>query len=158
MKAFLRLWPLLLAASLSAQVVVPTTGKKFETRTINGSSGTGSVTINGGLAPTPPTKARLVSYFSLSDVRQWQSSDGKSLLGSIIAFEDSVQEIDARDPATARAVAEKAPPAKPPTKFTLIRNGKVRLLVDHKPYEVPLERLSEGDRKFVEDLNARLPK
>lgn len=149
---------LLLASSLSAQVVVPSTGKKFETRTINGSSGTGGVSVNGGLAPTPPTKAKLVSYFSLSEVRQWQSTDGKSLLGSIIAFEDSVMEIDARDPAAARAAAQKAPPAKPPAKFTLIRNGKVRLLVNHKPYEVPLERLSEGDRKFVDDLNAKLPK
>ncbi|MFO1484901.1 MAG: hypothetical protein U1F71_16180 [Verrucomicrobiaceae bacterium] len=143
---------------LGAQVVLPATGKKFETRTINGSGGNNGVSINGSTAPAPPPKARLVSYFSLSEVRQWKSSDGKSLLGSIIAYEESVTEIDAANPAAAREAAQKAPPPKLPEKPTLIRDGKVRLLVNNKPYEVALERLSDDDRKFVEDLNARLPK
>ncbi len=45
-----------------------------------------------------------------------------------------------------------------PDKPTLIREGKVRLLINKKPVEIPLERLSNDDRKYVEDLNARLPK
>lgn len=156
MKAIL----LVLAAALplGAQVVSPTTGKKFETRTINGSGGNNGVSINGSTTPTAPPKAKLVSYFSLSDSRQWKSNDGRSLLGSIIAFEESVIEIDAANPAAAREAAQKAPPAKLPEKPTLIRDGKVRLLVNNKPYEVALELLSTEDRKFVEDLNAKLPK
>lgn len=156
MKAIL----LVLAAALplGAQVVSPTTGKKFETRTINGSGGNNGVSINGSTTPPAPPKAKLVSYFSLSESRQWKSSDGRSLLGSIIAFEESVIEIDAANPAAAREAAQKAPPAKLPEKPTLIRDGKVRLLVNNKPYEVALELLSTEDRKFVEDLNAKLPK
>lgn len=155
MRAFL----LLLAAAmpLGAQVVSPTTGKKFETRTINGSGGNTGVSINSTPQPSA-TKAKLVSYFSLSDVRQWKSSDGRSLLGSIIAFEDSVIEIDAANPAAARDAAQKVPTPEPPAKFTLIRDGKVRLLVNNKPFEVPLEKLSDEDRKFVEELQQKLPK
>lgn len=156
MKAFLLVFAL--ALPLGAQVVNPTTGKKFETRTINGSGGNNGVSINTAPQPAPSSKARLVSYFSLSDVRQWKSNDGKSLLGSIIAWEDSVVEIEAANAAAAKEAAQKAPAPKLPEKPTLIRDDKVRLLVNNKPFEVPLERLSEGDRKFVEDLNARLPK
>ena len=67
-------------------------------------------------------------------------------------------EFDAANPAAAREAVAKAPPAKMPDKPTLIREGKVRLLVNQKPVEVPMERLSDDDRKYVEDLNARLPK
>lgn len=156
MRAILLVFVLLLP--LGAQVVSPTTGKKFETRTINGSGGNSGVSLNpAGQAPVT-TKARLVSYFSLSDVRQWKSNDGRSLMGSIIAFEDSVIEIDAANPAAAKEAAQKAPAATLPAKPTLIRDGKVRLLVNHKPVEVPLEKLSDEDRKFVEDLQSKLPK
>ncbi|MGV3659580.1 MAG: hypothetical protein ACO1TE_05330 [Prosthecobacter sp.] len=151
---------LVLAAAsmpLGAQVVSPTTGKKFETRTINGSGGNTGVSINSTPQPAT-TKAKLVSYFSLSELRQWKSSDGRSLMGSIIAFEDSVIEIDAANPAAAREAAQKAPAATPPAKFTLIRDGKVRLLVNNKPFEVLLEKLGADDRKFVEELQQKLPK
>ncbi len=149
---------LAVALPLGAQVVNPATGKKFETRTINGSGGNSGVNINGSTTPAAPPKAKLVSYFSLSETRQWKSNDGRSLLGSIIAFEESVIEIDASNPAAAREAAQKAPPAKLPEKPTLIRDGKIRLLVNNKPYEVALGLLSPEDRKFAEDLNARLPK
>ena len=156
MKAWLIL--LAMAAPLSAQVVLPTTGKKFDTRTINGSGGSGGVSIGGTTKPPPPTKTKLVSYFMLGEPRQWKSTDGKSLLGTIITFEESVLEFDAANPAAAREAVQKAPPAKMPDKPTLIREGKIRLLVNKKPVEVPLERLSEEDHKYVNDLNARLPK
>ena len=156
MKALLFVFAL--ALPLSAQVVNPTTGKKFETRTINGSGGNSGVSINNTAKPAPPTKTKLTSYFMLGEPRQWKSTDGRSLLGTIITFEESVIEFDAANPAAARVAVEKAPPAKLPDKPTLIREGKVRLLVNKKPVEVPLERLSEDDRKYVDDLNARLPK
>jgi hypothetical protein len=153
MKALLILFAM--AAPLSAQVILPTTGKRFDTRTINGNSG---VNINNAAQPAPPTKTKLTSYFMLGDPRQWKSTDGRSLLGTIITFEESVIEFDAANPAAAREAVEKAPPAKMPAKPTLIREGKIRLLVNKKPVEIPLERLSDEDRKYVEDLNARLPK
>lgn len=145
------------AMPLCAQVVSPTTGKKFETRTINGSGGNAGVSINSTPQPST-TKAKLVSYFSLSELRQWKSSDGRSLMGSIIAFEDAVVEIDAANVAAAREAAQKAPAPALPAKITLIRDGEVRLLVNNKPFEVRLEKLSEEDRKFVEELQQKLPK
>ncbi|MHB1079228.1 MAG: hypothetical protein ACYC67_07480 [Prosthecobacter sp.] len=156
----MKAWLILLAmtAPLCAQVVLPTTGRKFDTRTINGSGGTSGVSVNATTKPAPPTKTRLTSYFILGEPRQWKSTDGKSLLGTIIIFEDAVIEFEAATPAAAREAAGKAPPPKMPEKPTLIREGKIRLLVNQKPVEVPLERLSNDDRKYVEDLNARLPK
>ncbi len=156
MKALLILFAM--AAPLSAQVVLPATGSKFNTRTINGSGGTSGVSVNSTTKPAPSTKTRLTSYFILGEPRQWKSTDGKSLLGTIIIFEDAVLEFDAANPAAAREAVQKAPPPKMPAKPTLIREGKVRLLVNKNPVEVPLERLSDEDRKYVEDLNARLPK
>lgn len=146
------------ALPLAAQVVNPATGKKFETRTINGTGGNTGVSINNAPQPPATTKAKLTSHFILGDARQWKNKDGRSVVGSIITFEDSVVEIDAANPAAAREAVEKAPPAKLPAKPTLIRDGKVRLLVNQKPFEVPLDQLSEEDRKYVDDLNARLPK
>lgn len=156
MKALLIL--LAMAAPLTAQVVLPTTGRKFDTRPINGNSGNAAVNINNTAQPAPPTKTKLTSYFLLGDPRQWKSTDGRSLLGAIITFEESVIEFAAANPAAAREAVEKAPPAKMPDKPTLIREGKIRLLVNKKPVEIPLERLSDDDRKYVDDLNARLPK
>ncbi|MCF7786167.1 MAG: hypothetical protein K9N47_08590 [Prosthecobacter sp.] len=156
MKAWLIL--LAVASPLSAQVVLPATGKKFDTRTINGSGGNTGVSVNNTAQPAPPTKTKLTSYFRLGDPRQWKSTDGRSLLGTIIIFEESVIEFDAANPAAAREAVNKAPPPKMPDKPTLIREGKIRLLVSQKPVEVPLDRLSDEDRKYVEDLNARLPK
>ena len=142
--------------TLNAQLTVPTTGGKFETRGINGNS---SVTIKDGFSPKPaaPTKTKLTSYFLLGESRQWKSKDGRSLLGTIIAFEDSVIEFDAANPAAAREAVEKAPPAKLPAKPTLIRDDRVRLMVNKKPVEVSLTLLSEDDRKYVDDLKARIP-
>lgn len=156
MKAFLFIF--LMTVPLGAQVINPTTGKKFETRELNGSGGSGGVSINAATNPAPPTKTKLTSYFLLGDARQWKNKDGRSLLGTIIAFEESVIEFDAANPTAAREAVEKAPPAKLPDKPTLIRDGKVRLMVNKKPVEVSLDLLSDDDRKYVEDLNARLPK
>jgi len=148
----------LVAFPIAAQVVNPATGKKFDTRTINGSGGNNGISINNATKPTPPTKTKLTSYFILGEPRQWKSTDGRSLLGAIITFEESVLEFDAANAAAAREAVEKAPPAKMPDKPTLIRDAKIRLLVNKKPVEVPLDRLSQDDRTYVEDLNARLPK
>jgi hypothetical protein len=149
---------LLAVVPVTAQVVNPATGKKFETRTINGSGGNNGVSINTTAKPAPPTKTTLTSYFIVGEPRQWKSTDGRSLLGTIIIFEDAVIEFEAATPAAAREAVEKAPTPKMPDKPTLIRDGKIRLLVNQKPVEVPLERLSAEDRQYVDDLNARLPK
>lgn len=93
----------------------------------------------------------LVSYVThivLSDVRMWTSADGKPLAAKLIAFEDLKVSGKMGD-------AEPAMPA-PPEHPTVIRDGKVRLLVAKKAVEVPLDRLSEQDKEFVENLRLAL--
>lgn len=135
----------LAAVPAMAQIATPTTPTKFGTRSISGGTNSGSATIN---TTTPPaeTTVRLVSHFTVDGPRQWKSTDGRSLLGSLIAYEDSVTEMKVANRAAATAAAQNAPAPKAPDKFTIVRDGKIRLLVNQKPVEVPLDRLAEDDR------------
>ena len=127
---------------------VPALPKKMENRTING-GGTASV----GVVPVKPqSTVRTVTYIALGDVRQWKSSDGRTILGKLIAFEDLVVEIKA-EPGTQPAPA--APPTLP-AHPTVVREGTARLLVDKKPFVVALDRLSEEDQKLIGTISAAL--
>ncbi|MBX7208275.1 MAG: hypothetical protein K1X78_08205 [Verrucomicrobiaceae bacterium] len=124
--------------------VVPTTPKGFKMRQIgeNGAS--------AGIASTPKpaeTSYRMVTYIALSPSRQWKSADGRSLLGKLIAFEDIVVQTKNAVPDT------KAPPPMPAT-ITVVRDGKARLLVDSRPFEIALERLGEDERSFVKTIES----
>lgn len=134
---------LMAASSMATAQVTPTTPTKFGTRTLDASG------ASAGIVSTPkPSQVttRVITFFTLSQSRQWKSSDGRSLVGKVVAFEDLVTTSTTGSPAAPAAAP--AMPANP----TVVRDGKVRLLVDGKPYEVPLDRLSEEDRKFVEAL------
>jgi hypothetical protein len=72
-------------------------------------------------------------------------SDGKFFVGKLIAFEDIVT----------AGNAGTTPPVVP-HKPTVVRDGKVRLYVDAKAYEVPLDRLGPEERKFIEDTRAAI--
>lgn len=140
----------LLAGPFVSAQVVPATPKKFTTRSLSESASAGITTT-----PKPPEiTTRMVTFFALSQPRQWKSTDGKSLLGKLIAFEDMVVEAKAANAAASKAAAAAAPAPEPPAKPTVIKDGKVRLLVNSKPFEVPLDRLSEDDRKFAESIKA----
>lgn len=136
---------LLGTATTMAQIVIPATPKKFTKRVEGG----GSASLGPGLAPStpkPPPVTRTTTYFTLSDSRQWTSTDGKPLLAKLVAFEDIVIEtLGNQAPAT--------PPAMPANP-TVVRDGKARLLSGNKPYEVPLDRLSQPDRDFIEGIRA----
>ena len=140
---------LLLAAIMAATTattahaqVVPTTPKSFQKRGVGDAFNTANVNVTP--APTPPTIIRTVTYYSLSDSRQWNSADGKALVGKLIAFEEHVVETvkGAPEPPTPAPTALPSPP-------TVIRDGKVRLLVNNQPYELPLTRLSKDDQEFI---------
>jgi hypothetical protein len=69
------------------------------------------------------------AHTELSETREWRHAEnGKKIEAKLIAFEGG----DASNP--------------------IIRDGKIRLLVGSKPYELPLERLSQEDRNFVDTL------
>jgi hypothetical protein len=130
---------LLFALPLMGQVV-PAHPTKFKTRDI-GDASTGGIQVipPGG---TEPRNARYITHIVLSVSRQWQSTDGKLVEGKLIAFEDLVVEAEAG----AAPPASQTPPAHP----TVVRDGKVRLLIKQKPIELAITRLSSGDQEFIQ--------
>lgn len=132
--------------------VVPTTPTKFGKRS-TGAMTTGSSTIDTGAATQQPKPIiKQVSYIALSDARQWTSSDGKALVGKLIAWEQQ-EEILA-----SAADAGKMDQVQLPTRPTILRGQSIRLLIDQKPFEVPLERLSQADRDFITERDAAIAK
>ena len=55
-----------------------------------------------------------------------------------------------------KLIAFDAAGAEPEKSPTVVRDGKVRLLVKQKSYELPLNRLVAGDQEFVGKLVADL--
>ncbi len=131
---------ILLFALPSMGQVIPAHPTKFKTRDI-GDAATGGVQVipPGG---TEPKKARYITHIILSVSRQWMSTDGKLVEGRLIAFEDIVVEAEAG----AAPPANPAPPAHP----TVVRDGKVRLLIKQNPVELAITRLSAGDQEFIQ--------
>jgi hypothetical protein len=145
---------LLLVARLSAQMdipgnpmVTPATPKKFKTRSVGGGVNSGAAVDPGQPILQP---VRYVTHMVLHEYRMWSNTEGKPLEAKLIAFEDLVAEA----PKGAEEPKFAAPPAKP----TVVRSGKVRLLVGKKPVEVALEKLSLADREFVALLEAAITK
>lgn len=121
---------------LCAQVL-PATPKNFATRDISDiAKGGGSVSFTPA---KPQTTVRTITHIVLGNPRQWKLSDGKFYLGKLIAFEDLVTEGNA---AAAQPVVPKNP--------TVVRDGKARLLVNAKPFEIALDRFGDEERKFIE--------
>ena len=158
----MRATPLLLSlttlAALALQTlhaqVVPTTPTKFTKRNVGNMSDSGG-SANIGLSPNatqPKPTVREISYIALSDARQWTSSDGKALVGKLIAFEQSEQVLP-----TGQSTSNTTTPVLP-ARPTLIRQGNVRLLVQQKAFELPLDRLSQPDRDFIQNLDAAIAK
>ena len=139
----------------TGQIATPTTPAKFAKRDVSSGASTNSASVNATPAAGQST-ARITSHYSFGDARQWKSTDGRSLVGKMIAFEDAVIEVKRPTAAEARAAAMSAPAPKPPAKFTLVRDGKIRLLVNNKPYEVALDRISEDDRAFAKQVEESL--
>jgi hypothetical protein len=126
---------------LSAQVV-PSTPTKFDTRRLGDAASGGS-----GVNVAPPriqTTVRTITHIVLGEPRQWKMSDGKFFVGKLIAFEDIVME--------GNGAAAPVVPKKP----TVVRDGKARVLVNSKPFEIALDRLAADERKFIEDTRAAI--
>ena len=133
---------LLCALPLTAQVV-PTTPTKFSKKLIGGGSGSADVSVTA--PPQTERMVRLTSHVALSESRQWTSTDGRPLLGKLIAFEDLVTEVP-----QARLAQAQMP--KLTGKPTVVSAGTARLLVNQTAYVIPLAKLSEADRAFVEKI------
>jgi len=121
---------------LRAQAV-PATPTKFETRGIGDSVKGGS---SVGFTPSKPqVVVKTITHIVLGEPRQWKMADGKFFIGKLIAFEDIVIVGNAPAPATV------------PKNPTVVRDGKARVLVNSKPFEIALDRLGGEERKLIED-------
>lgn len=143
MKLTIPVWLTLLACMVGcdAQMVTPATPKSFTPREIGGRANPGVEVM-----PKPATATRYTTHIVLTESRIWSRTDGKSLQGKLIAFEDLVAEIP-------KGSSEPAIPPQP-VKPTVIRNAMVRLLVDKKPFEVAMARLSAADQELIHRVQA----
>jgi hypothetical protein len=131
-----------LVSGLALAQVTPAHPDRFTNRPTGGAS-TGGVEVlpkDGGA----PKTARYITHIVLSTNRFWTSSDGKLVEGKLIAFEDMITE--------APQGAEPPPNPTPPETPTVVREGKIRLLIKNKPVLVMLSRFSAGDLEFVEQV------
>jgi hypothetical protein len=128
---------------LGAQTVpaTPAPPTKFDTRKI-GDAVNGGGTV-GFVPAKPQTVVRTTTHIVLGEPRQWKLTDGKFFVGKLIAFEDLVTVGNAPAPAV-------------PKNPTVVRDGKARLLVDAKVYEVTLQSFAPDERKLIEDTRAAL--
>lgn len=140
---FLLGFALLPALSPLLAQVVPTTPTKFKKRDLGGTAEPNSILAPPTVAPPVEQTFKSVIHFSLSPARQWTSQDGKITVGQLIAFEDVIVESK-----------NGAPPPRPPQpeKPTIMKDGKVRLLIDSKVFEFAPDRLSAADREFIEKI------
>jgi hypothetical protein len=131
-----------LISGLALAQVTPAHPDRFTNRPTGGVS-TGGVEVlpkDGGA----PKTARYLTHIVLSTNRFWTSPDGKLVEGKLIAFEDMITE--------APQGAAPPPDPSPPETPTVVRDGKIRLLIRNKPVLVMLSRFSAGDQEFVEQV------
>lgn len=120
--------------------------KKYTKREVGGGAEPGASVQT----PAGPAMVRYVTHIILHEVRFWTSVEGTPLAGKLIAFEDLIAEA----PRGAPVPQMPAPPPNP----TMAKDGKIRLLVENKPREVPLARLSWQDRELIDGIQAALDK
>lgn len=125
------------AFSLSAQFK-PGGGISLDRDAIPG----GSSTI---IPKAPPQTTRATTYVTLTPDRSWTNSEGKTLQGRLIAFEDMVIEVP---------VGQTPEPSKPPAHPTVVKDGKVRFYINKKPYVLPLEKLSAADQEEIRKIES----
>jgi hypothetical protein len=134
----------------AAQMVLPGGTKNPGNRSIGGSVNGG---VDGGATinrkESQPAK-RYTTHIVLSESRIWRNADGRTLEGKLLAFEDVVVEV----PAGGAEPPAPVPPADP----TVVRNGKVRMQVGKKIFEVALTSLAKVDQDYVEGIRAGLAK
>lgn len=106
-------------------------------------------TVDPGVTITPGAGngnlVKHVTHVILHAPRVWTNTSGKTIQAPLIAFEDLEVTAAKGGP------VPKMPAA--PEKPTLMKAGKIRLLVNQKPAEVALDTLVAEDKVFVEKLS-----
>ena len=139
---------IVLAGMVHAQTVVPANPGKFTPRPIGGGVSPGVEVIPKD--PPKPASARYTTHIVLSDARIWSATDGRTIQGKLIAFEDLVAEVP-------KGATEPAIPPRP-ARPTAIRGGKARLMVNQKTFEIELSKLSQPDQDFIRQIESGIEK
>ena len=107
------------------------TPQAFETRN------TGETSEEEANIEIRKTTPRKIKFTAVSAYRNWRDTEGKVIIARLLAFESGDRSNDDKP-------------------LTLIRDGKVRLLVANgtRISELPMTRLSAADQAFVRGLNA----
>jgi hypothetical protein len=131
-----------LISGLALAQVTPAHPDRFSKRTTGGNTSGGVEVLprDGGA----PKTVRYITHIVLSTNRFWTNPEGKIVEGKLIAFEDMITE--------APKGAEPPPNPAPPESPTVVRDGKIRLLINNKPVVTALSRFSAGDLEFVEQV------
>jgi hypothetical protein len=131
-----------LISGLAVAQVTPAHPDKFTNRTTGGSTSGGVEVLprDGGA----PKAIRYITHIVLSTNRLWTSPEGKIVEGKLIAFEDMHTE--------APKGVEPPPTTVPPESPTVVRDGKIRLLIQNKAVVTALSRFSAQDQEFVEQV------
>ena len=88
---------------------------------------------------------RSISYCALTEDRTWTSKDGKTIQGQLIAFEDLVADAP-------RGVVPVFPAL--PQCLTVVREKKIRILINKTPVVMLLSLLGDADQKLIEMTRA----
>ncbi|RYD34707.1 MAG: hypothetical protein EOP86_10335 [Verrucomicrobiaceae bacterium] len=157
MKALRLILPCAILSALSAAApaqtpvpVTPATPQSFKFKP-TGQTSTAGATI----APAPVPAVKQTTYLTLGRMRQWTNAQGNPRIGQLIAWEQTVVTVPVTSPDAKKTSADATPPpvsGKP----TIVRDGKIRLLIDRKPYEVPLDRLAPADQDYIKQFEASL--
>lgn len=148
---FLWIWLASLMAG-SAQVEIPNNPmvgpKKYETRKVGGGVDPGA-TIESIEKGRPSTGVqRYLTHIVLYEPRIWTSGDGRTVSATLIAFED----LEAEAPVGGPPPQMPAPPERP----TVVKDGKIRLLVNQKVMEMVLTSLSIDDQEFIDRMRVAI--
>lgn len=112
--------------------VTPAHPTRFETRAIGSGVGTSAIV-------SEPKRAEVqkIVFIAVSPHREWTSKEGKTITGSLLAFEQG--DVD-----------------KVPRPFALIKDGKIRMLKSGsaKPFVFSMNVLSEEDQTYIQALEA----
>lgn len=121
-----------LVAPAFAQLTVPPNPGQAGKRKLGENGGAGSATGVTGVTPT--ARPVVVQYIAVTPVEAWANLAGKTMLARLLAF-------------SAPAEGETGP-------VEIIREGKVRFLVEGRkePVDYPLDQLGETERTKIQAI------
>lgn len=134
--------PRSLAAMVGVAMVLTAVAPSANAQSI---TGIGRKNTGADIGPQPVVpKTETSVTVKLGPVRNWKDAAGKEISAELISWPVTDPNAAKADPAT--------------LKFDVIRNGQVRLRKAGKVFVLPVSRLSESDRAYINQVEATTKK